>query len=192
MKIDKDNIGKHLKAGEDAAFQFIYENYYSLLVDTSYRILKDLAQAKDIVQNVILTVWENNENVKEDQNIFFYLNRAVHNRTLKFIRDTGRKNKRKDRYLDTVDDNFQFDAMAENELLGVLNKALSELSEKQRDVFKMNRFEGYTYNEIAEHLDLPIKTVEYSMSVAIKKIYGAVKTYLHVIFIGLINLFQIF
>ncbi|NQY10249.1 MAG: RNA polymerase sigma-70 factor [Flavobacteriales bacterium] len=192
MKIDKDNIGKHLKAGEDAAFQFIYENYYSLLVDTSYRILKDLAQAKDIVQNVILTVWENNENVKEDQNIFFYLNRAVHNRTLKFIRDTGRKNKRKDRYLDTVDDNFQFDAMAENELLGVLNKALSELSEKQRDVFKMNRFEGYTYNEIAEHLDLPIKTVEYSMSVAIKKIYGAVKTYLHVIVIGLINLFQIF
>ena len=192
MKIDKDNIGKHLKAGEDAAFQFIYENYYSLLVDTSYRILKDLAQAKDIVQNVILTVWENNENVKEDQNIFFYLNRAVHNRTLKFIRDTGRKNKRKDRYLDTVDDNFQFDAMAENELLGVLNKSLSELSEKQRDIFRMNRFDRYTYKEIAENLDIPIKTVEYSMSVAIKKIYGAVKTYLHVIVIGLINLFQIF
>ncbi|NQY66466.1 MAG: RNA polymerase sigma-70 factor [Flavobacteriales bacterium] len=191
MKIDNDNIGKYLKEGHDDAYEFIYNNYYSFLVDTAYRILRDLPQSQDIVQTVILAVWDKPQNIQEDQNIFAYFNRAVHNRCLKFIRDTGRKNKRKERYLDSVEDRFEFDAMAENELLTILNKVLGELSEKQRNVFKLNRFEGYTYKEIAEHLEIPQKTVEYNMSVAIKKVYAAMENYLHLLIIGLINILNI-
>ena len=68
-------------------------------------------------------------------------------------------------------------AILESEML---NKALSELSKQQQDIFRMNRFDGFTYREIAEKLEINQKTVEYHMSIALKKVYSSLKGYVNV------------
>ena len=54
------------------------------------------------------------------------------------------------------------------EELVVVDGALQSMSERTREVFKLHRFEGYTYGEIAERLVISNKTVEYHMSKALK------------------------
>ena len=60
--------------------------------------------------------------------------------------------------------------MEEAELNARINQSINELPEKCREVFKLCRFEGLKYAQIAEQLDISVKTVEMQMGIALKKL----------------------
>jgi RNA polymerase sigma-70 factor (ECF subfamily) len=70
---------------------------------------------------------------------------------------------------DTVNSPFE-DKLEEAELNARLNRAISELPEKCREVFLLCRFEGLKYGQVAEKLNISVKTVEMQMGIALKKI----------------------
>ena len=137
-----------------------------------------------MVQKTILKVWENRTRLDEDENIYFYLNKIVYNNCLMYIRSEGRLKRREERYLMSQDNCVNPDGLASSELLDILNRTLNELSDQQQQIFRMNRFDGYTYKEISEKLDLNQKTVEYHMSITLKKVYAKLKDYVNLFFLS--------
>ena len=126
------------------------------------KYIYDLDDAKNIVHEVFLSVWEKFENFPEGTSYKSYLYTAVKNKSLNFIRD-----KKKHVILDDLGDQGPIEenlTLETAELEKEIEMALQSLPEKCREVFELNRQEGLKYAEIAEKLNISIKTVEAQMS----------------------------
>ena len=93
---------------------------------------------------------------------------------------------RKDRNI-FLEDYDQLDSMAirdpdlqltNEDLEAKINEAVVSLAEKTKTIFMLSRVSGLTYNEIAEDLDISVKTVEYHISSALKSLRILLKPYL--------------
>lgn len=139
----------------------------------------DLDEAKGLVHEVFVSVWEKFESLPADINYNSYLYTAVRNRSLNYIR-----NKKKNVMLENV---AEQDLMIENEpmvaaeLEREIEMAIQCLPEKCRQVFELNRMEGLKYAQIAEKLGISIKTVEAQMSKALSVLREHLKEFLSLI-----------
>lgn len=139
----------------------------------------DLDEAKGLVHEVFVSVWEKFESLPADINYNSYLYTAVRNRSLNYIR-----NKKKHVMFENV---AEQDLMVENEpmvaaeLEREIEMAIQCLPEKCRQVFELNRMEGLKYAQIAEKLGISIKTVEAQMSKALSVLREHLKEFLSLI-----------
>lgn len=158
-----------LRSDPEKAFNIIYDQYYEKLCLSSYKILLDKSAAEDIVQEVILELWNKRDILEVNISLFAYLKRAVYNRSLNFIKARG-KIASDEQVLILVRDKEDGieDEMIGNEMKERLNKIIQGLPEKCRHVFSLSRYEEKTYNEIAEIMDISVKTVENQISKALK------------------------
>ena len=158
------------KSLDKKAFEELFKSYFTPLCSFAQKFVNDIDAAKDIVHNVFINLWNKREQVDLDTSLKSYLFQGVHNRCLNYIRDNKKL--------------VQFDAPQSEAELGKylesrdhlesseaelrINNALDELPDKCKEIFLMNRFDGLKYREIAEKLDISIKTVETQMSRALK------------------------
>lgn len=95
---------------------------------------------------------------------------VIHNKCTNYLRD----NRKFDQYILNIENLLEIpeyeeaDSMVENELKVKIDTAIQELPEKCRDIFVMNRYENLKYHEIAERLQISVKTVETQMSKALQ------------------------
>ncbi|HEY9006110.1 MAG TPA: RNA polymerase sigma-70 factor [Ohtaekwangia sp.] len=146
-------------------FEQLFRELFKPLCNFSMKYVGDWDEAKGLVHDVFVTVWEKFEALPADTNYRSYLYTAVRNRSLNYIRD-----KKKHTILDAV----QEGALAEvnttletSELEQRIELAIQSLPEKCRMVFELNRMEGLRYAQIAEKMGISIKTVEAQMSKAL-------------------------
>ena len=164
-----------LRSDPEKAFNLIYDEYYEKLCLSSYKILLDKSAAEDIVQEVILELWNKRDILQVNISLFAYLKRAVYNRSLNFIKARGRIAS-DEQVLILVKDKEDGveDEMIGEEMKERLNKIIEGLPEKCRHVFSLSRFEEKTYNEIAVIMDISVKTVENQISKALKILRNSV------------------
>ncbi len=151
-----------------AGIELIFRQYYETLCLTAVRITKEQSLAEDIVQEVLYELYKKSDKLEIDS-LIGYLKRAIYNRAL---------NKVKSRrgFVDTDEINYELDAEESNsqeqmeytELERFLNRVIDALPEKCRLVFILNRFEDMSYKQVAEKLDISVKTVENQMSKALR------------------------
>lgn len=125
----------------------------------------DLEDAKNIVHEAFVSVWEKFDSLPQDTNYRSYLYTAVRNRSLNFIRD-----RKKHTALENVSENHLAEAnnpLEVSELEKEIEIAIESLPEKCREIFEANRLEGLKYAQIAEKLGISVKTVEAQMSKAL-------------------------
>ncbi len=149
-------------------FELLFKSHFQYLVNYATQYVQDSNTAEDIVQKVFITLWEKRATINPQQSVKSYLFTAVRNNCLNYIRDNK---KYRSRVLDL--DCGEFDIIEpETESQEALQKqiehALSELPEKCRKVFELSRIHKLKYKEIAEELDVSVKTVEAHMSKALK------------------------
>jgi len=122
-----------------------------------------------------------------DRPVKSYLTMVIHNKCTNYLRD----NRKFDQYILNIENLLEVpefdgtDSMVENELNEKIDKAINELPEKCREVFILNRYENLKYKEIAEQLQISVKTVETQMSKALQHMRIRLAEYLTV-FIALV------
>ena len=158
-----------LRRDDRAAFDEIFRAWYSRLVGFGETILNDRAEAEEVVQDVMLGLWRARHTLSSGSSPQAYLFRATRNRALNQIRH--RKVQQRKAHLLEVEDSVPAlgDAgLAEREIRQALDAALNQLPPRCREVFELSRNQGLSYNEIAETLEISVKTVEAQMSKALR------------------------
>lgn len=161
------------------SFELLFRQYFPVLMNFSLKYLSNEDDAREVVHNVFINLWEKRDSVDSSSSLKSYLFSAVHNRSLNMIRD------RKKFSDDTVPEEFSEEnaqsLLEKTELEEKIREVIDSLPEKCREIFEMNRFEGLKYNEIAKKLKISVKTVENQMSKALKILREKLAKYLALI-----------
>ena len=150
-------------------FNNLFNELYPSLVFYAQEYIEDLEVSKDIVQNVFVRYWSRFSESNQKVNAKNYLYRSVYNASIDFIRHNIVEQKRMARYL-YLNDTFEImnDLVIEDEMRSCIEKAKKNLPKKCGKIFYMSRDEGLSYKEIAEKLELSVKTVETQVSKALR------------------------
>ena len=166
--LDIELVSK-IRDGNSAAFKQLFTAYCKPLVYFTRRLVNDLEAAENIVQDIFLWVWQNREKLNPSQNIKSFLFTSAKNRGLNYIRHENVKHQNEDELkLLTQQINNPEEEIFYSELSRTYHEAIERLPNKCRQIFSMNRFEQLSYKEIADELNISIKTVETQMSRALK------------------------
>jgi len=170
------------------AFEKLFMEYFKPLVSFAFKFVKDVDDAKSIVHDVFMKLWEKREEIDLERSVKSYLFTSVNNRSLNFIRDN--KKFTNDEFIADIqhDEHWEpADEMSAVEIQKKVEATLENVSPKVKQVFIMSRNEGLKYKEIAEKLEISVKTVETHMSVALKALRENLKEYLTVLLLFLLS-----
>ncbi len=165
-------------------FEALYRRYYVLLCQFAFRFVKKQAEAEDIVHNVFLKVWENRTKWNPKGTLRAYLYRSVKNQALKCLAHRKVQNECWLEDPSTLPDHDRVNPEEKyqgKEFEDSVRKAIQRLPERRRMIWLMHREDKLTYREIAEILDLSIKTIETQMSRSLKFLRAQLAEFLPVI-----------
>ena len=151
-------------------FESFFKNHYSELCGFANKYLNDVDAAEEVVQGVFVKFWESKNDIDVKIALKSYIYTSVKNTCLNQIKHYKIKEAYKQHNLREMEDSrYSVDEEVEGTELELRIKAsINKLSEKKRNIFIMSRYEGLKYNEIAEKLQLSIKTVENQIGSALK------------------------
>lgn len=169
----------HLKEGNEQAFENVYREYYKGLCAFASQYITDTEECEEIVQDVMLWLWENRSALLPEMSIKSLLFTIVKNKCLNSITHSQIKQRAHAHLYIKFEDQFEDpDFYLEGELMTKLDQAIEALPPDYRTAFTMNRFENYTYSEIAEKMNVSSKTIAYRISQALKILRVDLKDYL--------------
>ncbi|CAN5410733.1 RNA polymerase sigma-70 factor [soil metagenome] len=149
-----------------SSFEKLFKEHFKPLCSFAKKYVKDQDEAKGIVHDVFVNVWDKKETIASDANYSSYLFTAVRNRCLNHIRD-NKKIVRIDRIPEDAR-SYQDTTIEAGELEYAIELALLDLPEKCREVFELSRLEGLKYAQIAEKMKISEKTVEAQITKALR------------------------
>ena len=170
-------------------FKRSFEKYYPVLCNIAYRYLLDKETSEDIVQDTMLSVWQNKKDLLPESELVPYLKVSIRNNCISFLRKQTFEvlsiaDEPVSQKVCSLTEECEEEGVASSEkiehLLGVLPTKCSL-------VFRMNKLHGMKYREIAEELNISEKTVENQMAIAYKKIKGELNGYLPLLLFLLAN-----
>ena len=158
-----------IRRGDSRAFDALFRQHYGALCAYAVRMTDDDPdEAEDVVQQVFIKLWEQRNDLEIRWTLKSYLYKMVHNRCLNRIRDRQNRERNLELRERTRDQVVQPSEGREEELKHRLNTALNQLPPQCRQVFELSRFEELKYREIADQLNISVKTVEAQMGKALK------------------------
>lgn len=147
------------------AFEEIFNRYWKRLYSYAYKIYKNDHVCEDIVQEVFISLWRKNETAII-LNLEGYLFKSVKYKIANHIRDLKFTTKQLD-YIESIPAEI-FEHLEYEELEKEVLRSIEKLPLKCREVFKLSRIEQKSNSEIAQKLNLSIRTVETHISNALK------------------------
>jgi RNA polymerase sigma-70 factor, ECF subfamily len=182
------NLLRNIKQGDSHSFELLFRRLYPKLCAYAQKFLHDTNDSKEVVQELFFNIWRNRDRIDESQSLTSYLFISTKNRCLNILE--ARKNKSKHAELlwylyvqESTENNNAFQQLVVNDVEKNLNIALEHLPKECKRIFELSRYEGLKYQEIAQRLNISIKTVETQMSRALTKLRLEMKEHLIVLFI---------
>ncbi len=172
MENNDSLLFNEISKGNKAAFDALFRKYYSQLVRFALGFLHDGSTSEEIVQDVFVKIWENAPRISITTTVPGYLYSSVRNHCLNYLKHENIKRKYEKEQTEvpslhpvssTENINFTF-------FKQMLVQAVRDLPGKCREIFEMAKFDGLSYEEIAEYLEVSVKTVENQMGIALKKL----------------------
>ena len=195
MRTETEQIDliRNIKKGDKRSLELIFRRLYPRLCTYAQKFIHDINDAEEIVQELFYTVWKHRDRLDENQSLQSYLFTAVKNRSLNLLESRKSKSKRDELlwYLysqQSTDNNNAHQALLASDLEESIVIAVEHLPKECKKIFELSRFEGLKYQEIAQRLNISLKTVETQMSRALFKLRVELREYLPlVIFMCLIK-----
>jgi len=183
MEPDLQEVLLHrLRNDDKAALRELFEQYYPYVCGSMLRLLPDKSTVEDLAQDVFVRFWNKRHDIQINSSLKAYLRRMAVNEALQYLR-------KKKFYQDEISEEQMSDTnpgveqqYLDQELQERIRHAVETLPPRCRAVFELSRYESLSYKEIAERMDISIKTVENQMSKALKHLRSVLKHYLHLFF----------
>lgn len=169
-----EHLLKRLKENDAGAFRIVFEKYHNFLCNSSFRILQNQEDAKDVVQAVFIHLWDKRKKLKID-NLKPYLHRSTINKSLNHLEKIS---KHRSVLLENAQHVRAIGITDTSELESSISKAILLLPPTCRLVFTLSRFDELKNAEIASHLMISIKAVEKHITKAIKMLRENLKEHL--------------
>ena len=165
-----EQIALALSKRDEAAFEQVFKTHYKNLHAYAFTVLKDEVAAEEMVQQVFFKLWERSDRLTISGSVAAYLYRAVHNESLNYLKHLKVKSSHQLHVAYSMKNKSEQEQpkLMGKELENKFREALNELPEQCRTVFQLSRFEEMKYKEIADKLDISVKTVENHMGKALK------------------------
>ncbi len=168
-----------LRAGDEATLDALVRELYEPLCRVAYRVTGSPDAADDVVTEAFIALWNRADRVDDAVSVRSYLYRAVRNRALNAVRDDRRRRVVPLAAAAGVADAGQSGSASEPDadFEMALGRAVAALPERTRLAYVLSREHGMTYAEIAEVMDISVKTVEMQLSRALIALRRALSRY---------------
>ncbi len=177
-----------IRDGDEKAFKKLFQEYYSSLCYFATQFLNDDSVAEGIVQEVFLKIWEKKKVIEINTSLKQYLFRSVRNSCLNIIQHDKVKKQYAEQVMGNSKQNIDFSKYyLEVGLAQKIEESINSLPQKRKEIFKLSKEDGLKYKEIADKLNISVKTVEVQMGLALKTLREKLKNYQN-----LLALFYIF
>ena len=166
--VKEKNLFLEFQGGNHATFDYFFDKYYRGLCVYAYRILKSSSEAEDLVQDFFVRVLENRATISIETSVKSYFIRSVHNRCLDNLAHKKVKINHEQFRLKMMNEEDMHEyPLLDSELTLLIERAIQHLPDGIRETFMTNRFEGLSYQQIAQQENISVKTVEYRISKAL-------------------------
>lgn len=159
--MDNTTLIKGFKKGDPKAYSFMVDTYHNMLCVYAFELTNDRDLAKDLVQNVFINIWKTRLKLKDEFIVKSYLYRSVYNEFL--------NHNRKKAYVVPLDKAYanalnlfieEEDEKSLSKLMNLVKQEIENLPPKCKKTFILSKQEGLSNKEIAEYLEISIKSVE--------------------------------
>lgn len=172
---DENLLLSSLKKGEESAYRFIFDNYYERLVFFANKMLNDIDSSRNVVQEVIVMLYDKKDELKIHTSLNSFLHQVVRNRVLNLLKHEKMKDGHHTEILHSSDVSETKNDAEYNELQNAINDIVSELPPRCKTIFELSRVDGKSNQEIAEELDISKRTVETQISNALKQLRNGLR-----------------
>lgn len=172
-----------LSNGEEKAFECLVDRFYERLFGYALTLANDYGTAEDIIQNVLFSTWKRRKKLAIRSSLQNYLLKSVYNEFVNQYQKQRSTLILESKYFEGLEKAVHgHDNISLERALQLIRKEIQNLPPKCREVFTLSRKEGLTNLEIAEYLNISIKTVEAqitkSFKIIRKNVGSKVKTFL--------------
>ncbi|MEX0987774.1 MAG: RNA polymerase sigma-70 factor [Bacteroidales bacterium] len=176
MNIRETSRLNKVKSSDVKAFEELFHQFYPGMCSYAESLVNQSSVAEEIVQDVFYNIWKNRYELKIHSSWQSYLFRSVFNNSMMHLRRSRREQPLDEQWAEsqltaTEQPSEEMDA---KELNAVLIYTLQGLPDRTQEIFKLSRFEGMKYREIAEKLSVSVKTVESNMGKALRALRSSI------------------
>ena len=175
---DITRLGERISNDDQLAYRQLFIQFYNKLSRFVMGFTKSKELTDEIVSDVFINVWRRRKNIEEIKNLKLYLYVSAKNITFNYLKKLHRENLTD---LDSVEiepeDPFADPgaAMITREMNLRLKSAINDLPPRCKLIFTLVKEDGLTYKQTAQLLNISESTVENQISIALKKISGAIR-----------------
>jgi len=162
---------------DETAFEDLFRAYYPALVRYARRSISDETAGQDVVQEAFLRIWRNRQSIEEKQSIRTLLYLTVRNLIRNRYRDQARRKHLMGQYVIGSQVEHPSEAMQAGQLDSRIRAWIAALPERRREAFELSRYDGLTYKEIADVMDVSVKTVENHIRMALSDLRDRLRAY---------------
>lgn len=168
-----------IKKGDIKAFEKVFKLYYSPLCRYATSLTGRMDAAEEIVQELFYVFWKEKENLQLRHTLKSYLYASVRNRSLLYLEHQEVRNRYRENVLSEEPKGpvSPQEQLEYEELQKVVDQTIRRLPDRRQQIFRMHRFQGMKYAEIASTLSVSVKTVEAEMNKALKTLREEVMSY---------------
>lgn len=170
------DLAAAMRNGDRDAFKEVYMSFFVPVKDYLRSIVKDETLVFDLAQDTFITLWKKRKSLDPGQGYKSYVLTIARNTAISHLR----RKKCFDKYLVNFEppENDYMRQHIEKDYWNITSSYINELPETHRQVFKLKRWNGLSNKEVAEHLGVSEKTVEYRMTKALSYLQSRLRKHL--------------
>lgn len=180
MPFSTENIVKIAKDNDQVVFREFFDVFHAQLFELAKYYTKSHELAEEVVSDVFYKVWKNRQKLLKVSNLEGYLYTMTKHQSVDHIRSLSKvqfmsiDKAELSITLKPIDPEKQ---LLSDELITVFENSIISLPDKCGLVFRLVKQDGFTYREVADMLDISMKTVEKHIGVALKRVRKDLKNY---------------
>ena len=164
-----------LKQRDQTAYSYLYDNYSGALLSVIHNIVAEVELANDVLQEVFIKIWRQIESYDDTNGrLFTWMLNISRNASIDTVRSKGYQNSQQNQELTEVKQEAAGSTQLPIDQIG-LRKVVHQLKEEYRVLVELAYFQGYTQDEIANMLGIPLGTVKTRLRNALIQLRTVIK-----------------